>query len=176
MKNWIHHSFFTRLQKLFKEENYSRKYDLRFLRISIFVIYRWNNQIGSSKTDWIKKSRTTDTQWRHKSKISLKLGQCDIQNMLRPYLKIWDWIFGRAALGVCSPCYELLEKLKRTYILITFWPCLHLKLFMFCSRNFLPSPTFFLKSRNFGCTYNLRSCFWMEKRLILNFDSLFHFY
>ena len=49
-----------------------------------------------------------DTQWRHNSKISEKLGR---QNMLRPYLKIWDWdwIFGRAvkaifSLGVRSPC------------------------------------------------------------------------
>ena len=28
--------------------------------------------------------------WRHKSKISEKLGQCGRQNMLRPYLTIWD--------------------------------------------------------------------------------------
>jgi hypothetical protein len=58
--------------------------------------------------------RTTDTQWRHKSKISEKLGRCGRQNMLPPYLKIWDWdwIFGRAvkaisSLGVRSPCYYL---------------------------------------------------------------------
>ena len=55
--------------------------------------------------------RTTDTQWRHKSKISENLGWCGRQNMLRPYLNIWDWdwIFGRAvkaisSLGVRSPC------------------------------------------------------------------------
>ena len=55
-------------------------------------------------------TRTTDTQWRHKSKISEKLGRYGRQNMLRPYLKIWDWdwIFGRAvkaifSLGVRSP-------------------------------------------------------------------------
>ena len=54
--------------------------------------------------------RTTDTQWRHKSKISEKLGRCGRQNMLPPYLKIWEWewIFGRAVkaistLGVRSP-------------------------------------------------------------------------
>ena len=54
--------------------------------------------------------RTTDTQWRHKLKISEKLGRCGRQNMLPPYLKIWDWdwIFGRAvkvisSLGVSSP-------------------------------------------------------------------------
>jgi hypothetical protein len=58
-------------------------------------------------------ARTTDTQWRHKSKISEKLGQCGRQNMLWPYLKIWDWdwIFGRAvkavsSLGVRSPWYQ----------------------------------------------------------------------
>ena len=28
---------------------------------------------------WTKKARTTDTQWRHESKISEKLGQCDRQ-------------------------------------------------------------------------------------------------
>ena len=32
-------------------------------------------------------SRTTDTQLRHKSKLSEKLGQCGRQNMFRPYLK-----------------------------------------------------------------------------------------
>ena len=44
--------------------------------------------------------RTMDTQWRHKSKISEKLGQCGRQNMLQPYLKIWkwEWIFG------CAEC------------------------------------------------------------------------
>ena len=55
-------------------------------------------------------SRTTDTQWRHKSKISEKLGQCGRQNILWPYLKIWEWewIFGHAvkaisSLGIRSP-------------------------------------------------------------------------
>ena len=59
-------------------------------------------------------SRTTDTQWRHKSKISEKLGRCGRQNMLSPYLKIWEWewIFGCAvkaisSLGVRSPCLAL---------------------------------------------------------------------
>jgi hypothetical protein len=40
-----------------------------------------------------------------------KLGRCGRQNMLWPYIKIWDWdrIFGRAvkaisSLGVRSPC------------------------------------------------------------------------
>ena len=40
-----------------------------------------------------------------KSKISDKFGRCGIQNMLRPYLKIWDWdlIFGRAVKAISSP-------------------------------------------------------------------------
>ena len=40
--------------------------------------------------------QATDTQWRHKSKISEKLGRCGRHNLLRPYLKIWEWewIFG----------------------------------------------------------------------------------
>ena len=56
-------------------------------------------------------ARTTDTQWRHKSKISEKLGRCERQNMLRSYLKIWEWewIFGHAvkaifSLGIRSLC------------------------------------------------------------------------
>ena len=51
----------------------------------------------------------------NKSKISEKFGRCGRQNVLRPYLKIWDWdwTFGRAvkaisSLGVRSPC--LLQK------------------------------------------------------------------
>ena len=50
-------------------------------------------------------SRTTDTQWRHKSKKSENLGRCGRQNMLRSYLKIWEWelIFGRAVKAISSP-------------------------------------------------------------------------
>ena len=52
------------------------------------------------------RSRTTDTQWRHKSKISEKLGWCGRQNMLWPYLKVgdWEWSAGKAisSLGVRS--------------------------------------------------------------------------
>ena len=48
--------------------------------------------------------RTTDTQWRHKLKISEKLSQCGRQNMPRLYLKIWDWIFGRAVKAFSSLC------------------------------------------------------------------------
>ena len=79
----------------------------------------------SVKVTWYAPSRTTDTQWRHKSKISEKLGRCGRQNMLRPYLNIWDWdwIFGRSvkaisSLGVRSPCY------KRSH---SSWPLSNLK-------------------------------------------------
>ena len=50
-------------------------------------------------------TRTTDTQWRHESKKSVNLGWCGRQNMLRPYLKIWEWelIFSRAVKGISSP-------------------------------------------------------------------------
>ena len=61
-------------------------------------------------------ARTTDTQSRHKSEISEKLGRCGIKNMLWPYLRIWDWdwIFGRAvkaisSLGVRSPWTSALQ-------------------------------------------------------------------
>jgi hypothetical protein len=49
-------------------------------------------------------SRTTDTQRRHKSKKFENLGRCVRQNMLRPYLKIWDCdlVFGRAVRAISS--------------------------------------------------------------------------
>ena len=59
---------------------------------------------------------STDNHWRHKSKISEKLGRCGRQNMLQLYLKIWecDWILGRAvkaisSLGVRSPWSQQLQ-------------------------------------------------------------------
>ena len=38
-------------------------------------------------------------------KKSENLGRCGRQNMLWPYLKIWDWelFFGRAVKGISSP-------------------------------------------------------------------------
>ena len=67
------------------------------------------------------RARTTDTQWRHESKKSEILGRCGRQNMLRPYLKIWQWelIFGRAVKaisspGVCSPCLTPNKKTLQT--------------------------------------------------------------
>ena len=67
---------------------------------------------------------TTDTQWRHKSKISEKLGRCGRQNMLPAYLKIWEWewILGRAvkaisSLGVRSPCTARTQQVANRMIL-----------------------------------------------------------
>ena len=62
--------------------------------------------------------RTTDTQWRHKSKISEKLGWCGRQNMLPPYLEIWDWdwIFGRAVNTISSVVVRSLW----TWLFLTF--------------------------------------------------------
>ena len=71
------------------------------------TIYEDHNGV---KIEW-QWTRTTDTQWRHKSKKSENLGRCGRQNMLRSYLKIWEWelIFVRAVKaisspGVCIPC------------------------------------------------------------------------
>ena len=54
---------------------------------------------------WYTTARTTDTQWRQKSKKSENFGRCGRQNMLPPYLRIWDWdwIFGRAVKAIFSP-------------------------------------------------------------------------
>ena len=43
-------------------------------------------------------------QCRHKSKKPEIVGRCGRQNMLRPYLKIWEWewIFGRAVKAISS--------------------------------------------------------------------------
>ena len=93
--------------------------------------YQKLNAGGSCKSLPHSGTRTTDTQWRHKSKISEKLGRCGRQNMLPPYLKIWEWewIFGRAvkaisSLGVRSPCDILCTTIFLTSgrILIIFYP------------------------------------------------------
>ena len=66
----------------------------------LFVIYTSCFTDPNSKSFW---SRTTDIQWRHKSKKSEILGRCGRQNMLRPYL-IWDCdlIFGRGVKPISS--------------------------------------------------------------------------
>ena len=68
--------------------------------------------------------RTTDTQWRHKSKKSENYGRCGRQNMLRPYLKFWEWIFGRAVKaisspGVRSPCITPFDVVVLTFLVIS---------------------------------------------------------
>ena len=69
------------------------------------LCYRVSHSELWSKWLWGVEARTTDTQWRHKSKKSENLGRCGRQNMLRPYLKIWDWelIFGHAVKTISSP-------------------------------------------------------------------------
>ena len=65
--------------------------------VSIFSIFSTENEyrIKTPLKFWIRlprgSPRTTDTQWRHKSKISEKKGRCGRHNMLQPYLKIWEW-------------------------------------------------------------------------------------
>ena len=51
----------------------------------MWVRKEWRSLVASS-FPW-----TTDTQWRHKSKKSENLGGFGRQNILRPYLKIWEW-------------------------------------------------------------------------------------
>ena len=46
----------------------------------IFVFTIFNQKIPQA----------TDTQWRYQSKIYEKLGRCGRQNLLWPYLKIWE--------------------------------------------------------------------------------------
>ena len=67
-----------------------------------------------------------DTQWRHKSKKSENYGRCGRQNMLRPYLKFWEWewIFGRAVKaisspGVRSPCITPFDVVVLTFLVIS---------------------------------------------------------
>ena len=106
----------------------------RLVKIISFTISEWsplsakkslNLLIIISIPTWIlaesglhSDTRTTETQWRHKSKKSEILGRYGRQNMLQLYLKIWDWdlIFVRAVKaisspGVRSPCI-LLETYK----------------------------------------------------------------
>ena len=99
-----------------------------------FCFYKMSQdriQIGFSIKRSQLETRTTDTQWRHKSKKSENLGRCGRQNMLRPYLKIWEreWIFGSAvkaisSLGVRSPWVSTKNNNKQltcTCLLLSRW-------------------------------------------------------
>ena len=77
---------------------------------------------------WFYPQQTTDTQLRQKSTKSEILGRCGRQNMLRPYLKIWDWdlIFGLAvkaisSLGVRSPWLQSFGFLSDICSWLGFW-------------------------------------------------------
>ena len=60
-------------------------------RAHYFISFLLLNIHRLDRTDILSRSRTTDTRRQHKSKISEKLGRCGRQNMLPPYLKIWEW-------------------------------------------------------------------------------------
>ena len=85
-----------------------------FLSVHWFIFQAWGSYDQPLKISFVfSYPRTTDTQWRHKSKISEKLGRSGRQNMLQPYLRIWkwEWIFGRAvkaisSLGIRSPWFS----------------------------------------------------------------------
>ena len=68
----------------------------------------------NKKNIWDKIIHLGTDYGRHKSKKSENLGLCGRQNMLWPYLKIWEWdlIFGRAlkaisSLGIPTLCFLL---------------------------------------------------------------------
>ena len=56
---------------------------------SVYFNDRFRKSVHYYEKRWIE-PRTTDAQWRHKSKKSENLGWCGRQNMLRPYQKIWE--------------------------------------------------------------------------------------
>ena len=118
------------------------------------------------------KPRTMDTQWRHKSKISEKLGRCGRLNMLPPYLKIWDWdwTFGRAvktisSLGVCSPWFVLFElDSGENRVTFLFWFLMIVLFFRIKSPNF--SYTYFSLRWYQENTTILQACLARKKKAI----------
>ena len=112
---WLfaHRSDKLRIEEIFIVLEFSRK------ATNFFRFFSLQRPQIFAKFFYALWSRTTDTQWRHKSKTSEKLGRCGRQNMLPPYLKIWEWewIFGRAvkaisSLGVRSPWFCLTNLLN----------------------------------------------------------------
>ena len=86
-------SNFQTLKKLFYGNNFSVPDFLwcckkpRKVKFShFFIISFWPDFL--TKLIAYLKSRTTETQWRHKSKKSENLCQCGRQNILRPHLNI----------------------------------------------------------------------------------------
>jgi hypothetical protein len=78
---------------LLKTVKFWRNPQRRFKMINGLVkdLPYWLNIINNNLQ--VSNARTTDTQWRHKSKKSEILGRCGRQNMLRPYLKNWGGIW-----------------------------------------------------------------------------------
>ena len=68
-------------------------------------------------------SPCTVTQWRHKSKKYENFGWCGRQNMLRPYLEIWEWelIFCHAVKSISSPGIRSIQKSTRNSWTLN-WP------------------------------------------------------
>ena len=117
-----------KIKRLLLKKNSKITFCMRALTTTTYIafIYDWHAHLAPIQEYNIP--RTTDTQWRHKSKISEKLGRCGRQNMFWPYLKIWDWdwIFGRAvkatsSLGVRSPWVSS-KQIEKTP-----WKCCFLK-------------------------------------------------
>ena len=114
---------------------YFRKYTCHICTVCANSSEKWSKLFLMWRLCWVSnklfsatplESQTTYTQWRHKSKISEKLGRCGRKNMLWPYLKIWDWdwIFDRAvkaiaSLGVRSPWYSVLQLYLQRRLFLT---------------------------------------------------------
>ena len=85
-------------------------------------------------SDWYE-TQTTDIQWRHKSKISEELGLCGKQNMLWPYLKIWEWewVFGRSMKDISTLGVYIVRWMKQLmsicwkHIVLLKWTMLSMK-------------------------------------------------
>ena len=92
----------------------------------------------------LSSTRTTDTQWRHKSKKSENLGRCGRQNMVRSYLKIWDWelIFDSAVNAISSP--DVRGPCLQSRVSVTFktwlWQSYILLLLIWIGWTYLPKP------------------------------------
>ena len=106
-----------------------------FLYFPLFLsrVSKWNDinlvslikQLLAASIHHIHGLRTPNKGINQRYLKNLKLGRCGRQNMLRPYLKLWDWIFGRAvkaisSLGVRSPwTTAIMSEKNSTFLLFT---------------------------------------------------------
>ena len=63
-------------------------HNLKWQKMSLANVVFLPSEIG---TIWDLNTFRARIINNHKSKESENLGQCGRQNMLRPYLKIWEW-------------------------------------------------------------------------------------